>query len=197
MSPLRLFICALVLTCACVASGWGRRCARGCAAGRAGRLAGRGWSCSRWAPWAAWPAPGSCRTCCVCPRRWGMKAKNESDQWEFWPQHCGASDTSKRSISVCKGSLSTFGYLAFFLTWFCWKIAVNPFSSKSQATMKTIAELRINVRVVLVALWSEDSSRTTTALRVWLQLGTFVVFPLQYVFSVIYPVKFLKNTLQI
>lgn len=61
-------------TCACVASGWAMLCARGCAAGRAGCLFGRGWSCSRWAPWAASPAPGSCRACCVCS---GTKIENE------------------------------------------------------------------------------------------------------------------------
>lgn len=65
-------VCLLFLsTCVCVASGSATPCVRGYAA-----LVGRGWSCSRWAPSAASPAPESWRACCVCRGR-NIKSKND------------------------------------------------------------------------------------------------------------------------
>lgn len=52
-------------TCVCAAFGWVMQCVPGCAAARVDCPAWRGWSCSRWAPWAASPAPESWRGCCV------------------------------------------------------------------------------------------------------------------------------------
>lgn len=74
------FVPPLSCTCACVASGWATPCVRGCAAGRAGCPVGRGWSCSRWALWAASPAPGSCRACCVCGGARDEKRKANNDE---------------------------------------------------------------------------------------------------------------------